>query len=290
MPIVVNTNLAALQTQRNLSLNNEGLAKSMERLASGLRINRASDDAAGMAISQRMTAQIRSFGQAERNTMDAISLAQVAEGAYSEASNILVRLRELAIESANGTFSSTDRLSIQAEADRLITELTGIANSAKFNNVTLMGTAAQAGNTIVFQVGTGTVGYTVSTTDQIGVALYALLATNFTSNNLDLTAVALTTASNAQAALTTLDTAINDLNTSRASLGAAQVALESRTRSQTIMVENLTAAQSRIRDVDVAKETFQLVRNQILVQAGASVLSQANQLPSLALTLLGGGR
>jgi len=290
MAIVVNTNLASLAAQRNLSDSSDLLSKSMERLASGLRINRAADDAAGMAISQRMTAQIRSFGQAERNTMDAVSLVQVAEGAYNEAANILIRLRELAIESANGTFSSTDRLSIQAEADRLITELTGIANSAKFNNVTLMGTAAQAGNTIVFQVGIGTVGYTVSTTDQIGVALYALLATNFTSSNLDLTSVAMTTASNAQAALATLDTAINDLNTSRASLGAAQVALESRTRSQTIMVENLSAAQSRIRDVDVAKETSELARNQILVQAGTSVLAQANQLPSLALTLLGGGR
>ena len=290
MAIVVNTNLASLQTQRNLARSSDSLSKSMERLASGLRLNRAVDDAAGMAISQRMSAQIRSFGQAERNTMDAVSLVQVAEGAYNEAANILIRLRELAIESANGTFSSTDRLSIQAEADRLITELTGIANSAKFNNVTLMGTAAQAGNTIVFQVGIGTVGYTVSTTDQIGVALYALLATNFTSSNLDLTSVAMTTASNAQAALATLDTAINDLNTSRASLGAAQVALESRTRSQTIMVENLSAAQSRIRDVDVAKETSELARNQILVQAGTSVLAQANQLPSLALTLLGGGR
>jgi flagellin len=286
MSIVVNTNLASLAAQRNLSDSTSLLSKSMERLASGMRINRAADDAAGMAISQRMSAQIRSFGQAERNTMDAISLVQVAEGAYNETGNILIRLRELSIESANGTFSSTDRLSIQAEADRLVSELTGIANSAKFNNVILLGTAAQAGNTIVFQVGISTIGYTVSSTDQFAVTLYALLATNFTSSNADLTALALTTASNAQIAISTLDTAINNMNNSRAQLGAAQVALESRTRSQTIMIENLTAAQSRIRDADVAKETSELVRNQILVQAGTAVLSQANQLPQLALSLL----
>jgi flagellin len=285
MAIIVNTNLASLVAQRNLGIASDDLSASMERLASGLRINHASDDAAGMAISQRMTMQIRSLAQAGRNAMDGISLVQVSEGAYNEVGNILIRLRELAVESANGVLSATDRSSLQTEADRLVVEITGIANSTQFNNVVLLSNSV--GNTIVFQVGIGTVGYTVAATDQISVTLFSLKASVFTSSNLDLTTLALTSASNAQASLSTLDTALTNLNSSRASLGAAQNDLESRSRNITISVENLSAARSRIIDVDVANETSQLVRSQILVQAGTSVLAQANQLPSLALTLLG---
>jgi flagellin len=285
MSIIVNTNLAALLTQRNLNQTSDALSRSMERLASGLRLNHAADDAAGMAIAQRMTAQIRSSVQANRNGMDGISLVQVAEGAYNEIGNIMIRLRELAVESANGTLSTTDRQSLQTEVDRLVQEITGIANAAQFNNVVLLSNSL--GNTIVFQVGIGTVSYTVAATDQISVTLFSLKASVFTSSNLDLTTLALTSASNAQASLTTLDTALTNLNSSRANLGAAQNDLESRVRNQAIAIENITAARSRIQDIDVAQETSELVRNQILVQAGTSVLSQANQLPSLALTLLG---
>jgi flagellin len=285
MAIIINTNLASLVAQRNLGIASDDLSASMERLASGLRINHASDDAAGMAISQRMTMQIRSLAQAGRNAMDGISLVQVSEGAYNEVGNILIRLRELAVESANGVLSATDRSSLQTEADRLVVEITGIANSTQFNNVVLLSNSV--GNTIVFQVGIGTVGYTVAATDQISVTLFSLKASVFTSSNLDLTTLALTSASNAQASLSTLDTALTNLNSSRASIGAAQNDLESRSRNITISVENLSAARSRIIDVDVANETSQLVRSQILVQAGTSVLAQANQLPSLALTLLG---
>jgi flagellin len=285
MAIIVNTNLASLVAQRNLGIASDDLSASMERLASGLRINHASDDAAGMAISQRMTMQIRSLAQAGRNAMDGISLVQVSEGAYNEVGNILIRLRELAVESANGVLSATDRSSLQTEADRLVVEITGIANSTQFNNVVLLSNSV--GNTIVFQVGIGTVGYTVAATDQISVTLFSLKASVFTSSNLDLTTLALTSASNAQASLSTLDTALTNLNSSRASIGAAQNDLESRSRNITISVENLSAARSRIIDVDVANETSQLVRSQILVQAGTSVLAQAIQLPSLALTLLG---
>jgi flagellin len=291
MPIVINTNLPSLQTQRNLANANEALSRSMERLASGLRINRATDDAAGMGLVLRMTGQIRSLGQASRNTMDGISLLQVAEGAFNEVGNILVRLRELAIQAANGTLSTADRNTLQVAADRLIQEISGIANSTQFNGVTLLNNSA--GNTIVFQVGIGTVSYTVAATDQIAVTLYSLTASSFTSSSLDLTSganqIVLTSASNALTALATLDTVINNLNQSRSVLGAAQNGLESRSRNQTITIENLMAARSRIQDVDVAKETSEMVRGQILVQAGTSVLAQANQLPSLALTLLGGG-
>jgi flagellin len=291
MGIIVNTNVASLVAQRNLAQASDALSLSMERLASGLRINHAADDAAGMALALRMTSQIRSLSQAGRNVMDGISLVQVAEGSYNEVGNILVRLRELAVESANGTLSTTDRTSLQTEADRLILEITGIANSTQFNGVVLLNNSAAGGNTIVFQVGMGTVSYTVSATDQISVVLYSLKSSAFTSSGTDLTSgasqIIITTASNAQAALTTLDTVITNLNSSRASLGAAQNDLESRSRNISISVENLTAARSRIQDVDVASETSELVRNQILVQAGTSVLAQANQLPSLALTLLG---
>jgi flagellin len=285
MAIIINTNLASLVAQRNLGIASDDLSASMERLASGLRINHAADDAAGMAISQRMTMQIRSLSQAGRNAMDGISLVQVGEGAYNEVGNILIRLRELAVESSNGVLSATDRSSLQTEADRLVVEITGIANSTQFNNVVLLNNSL--GNTVVFQVGIGTVGYSVAATDQISVVLFSLRASVFTSSGLDLTTLALTSASNAQASLSTLDTALTNLNSSRASLGAAQNDLESRSRNITISVENLSAARSRIIDVDVANETSQLVRSQILVQAGTSVLAQANQLPSLALTLLG---
>lgn len=286
MAIIVNTNIASLIAQRNLGLASEGLGKSMEKLASGLRINSAADDAAGMGLSLRMTGQIRSLGQASRNTMDGISLIQVAEGAYNEIGNILVRLRELAIQAANGTLSLADRQTLQVAADRLIREVSGIANSTQFNGVVLLNNAA--GNTVVLQVGIGTVGYTVSATDQIAVTLYSLIASSFTSSASDISTLAITSASNALVALSTLDTVITNLNSSRASLGAAQNGLESRSRNLTITIENLSAARSRILDVDVAQETSEMVRNQILVQAGTSVLAQANQLPSLALTLLGG--
>ncbi|MGH7766153.1 MAG: flagellin, partial [Candidatus Binatia bacterium] len=226
-----------------------------------------------------------------RNVMDGISLLQVAEGAFNEVGNILVRLRELAIQAANGVLSTADRQTLQVAADRLIQEISGIANSTQFNGVTLLNNSV--GNTIVLQVGIGTVSYTVAATDQIAVTLYSLTASSFTSSNMDLTSgvnqIVLTSASNALTAIATLDTVINNLNQSRSVLGAAQNGLESRSRNQTITIENLMAARSRIQDVDVAKETSEMVRGQILVQAGTSVLAQANQLPSLALTLLGGG-
>jgi len=291
MAIIVNTNIASLIAQRNLGLASEGLSKSMEKLASGLRINSAADDAAGMGLALRMTGQIRSLSQASRNVMDGISLIQVAEGAFNEVGNIMVRLRELATQAANGTLSTADRNTLQVAADRLIQEVSGIANSTPFNSVVLL--ANSAGNTIVFQVGMGTVAYSIAATDQIAVTLYSLKASSFTSSGSDLTTggaqqIVITSASNALQSITNLDTVITNLNSSRAALGAVQNGLESRSRNLTIAVENLLAARSRIQDVDVAQETSEMVRNQILVQAGTSVLAQANQLPSLALTLLGG--
>jgi len=254
-------------------------------LSSGQRINRAADDSAGLAISERFKAQIRSTNQAERNTLDGVSLIQTAEGSFNEINGILVRLRELAVQSSNGTLSSTDRDSISTESTQLVSEIDRISTTTKFNGIQLIGSTTGASVTFTFQVGTGT-----SSNDQIAVTLTQVKATAFGTTPVDLTASAtfsLTTASQAQAAIATLDTALSFANTVRSTLGAAQNRLEAAGRNLTVQAENYSAANSRIRDVDVAEETANLTRNQILSQAGASVLSQANQAPQLALSLLG---
>ena len=286
MPIVINTNVASLNAQRNLNNTQFGLSKSLERLSSGFRINRAGDDAAGLAISERFKAQIRSTSQASRNTLDGVSLVQVSEGAYNEISNILIRLRELAVQSANGTISSSDRTAIDTEYDQLTQEITRIANVVKFNNVQVL-----AGNSVTsaavsfsLQVGIGT-----TSNDTITVSIQPAKASVLGSASLDLTALTLTSASQSVDALTTIDSAIDAVNTSRAQLGAAQNRLEATSRNLAIAVENLSAANSRIRDVDVAQETAELARFQILSQAGAAVVAQANQVPALALPLLNNG-
>jgi flagellin len=284
MPIVINTNVASLNAQRNLNNTQFGLNKALERLSSGYRINRAGDDAAGLAISERFKAQIRSTSQASRNTLDGVSLVQVSEGAYNEVSNILIRLRELAVQSANGTISASDRTAIDTEYDQLTAEITRIANVVKFNNVqVLAGNSVSAAVSFSLQVGIGT-----TTNDTISVSIQPAKASVLGSAALDLTALTLTSASQSVDALTTIDSAIDAVNTSRAQLGAAQNRLEATSRNLAIAVENLSAANSRIRDVDVAQETAELARFQILSQAGAAVVAQANQVPALALTLLNG--
>jgi flagellin len=283
MAVVINTNVASLNAQRNLSNTQFGLNKALERLSSGFRINRAGDDAAGLAISERLKAQIRSTSQASRNTLDGVSLVQVSEGGYDEVSNILIRLRELAVQSANGTISSNDRDAIDTEYDQLTAEVTRIAGVVKFNNVEVLnGNSAGAAVSFVLQVGIGT-----TANDTITISINPLKATALGSAGLDLTALSLTSASGATDAITTLDTAIDAVNSSRATLGAVQNRLEATSRSLAISVENLSAANSRIRDVDVAQETAELARYQILVQAGVAIAAQANQVPSLALSLLG---
>ncbi|HXG51793.1 MAG TPA: flagellin [candidate division Zixibacteria bacterium] len=283
MAIVINTNVASLNAQRHLSNTQFGLAKSLERLSSGFRINRAGDDAAGLAISERLKAQIRSTNQASRNTLDGVSLVQVAEGGYDEVSNILIRLRELAVQSANGTISANDRGAIDTEYDQLTAEITRIAAVVKFNGVQVLnGDSSGAALSFSLQVGIGT-----TSNDTISISINPLKASALGSSSLDLTALSLTTASGATDAITTLDSAIDAVNSSRAALGAVQNRLEATSRSLAISVENLSAANSRIRDVDVAAETAELARYQILAQAGAAIAAQANQVPSLALSLLG---
>lgn len=271
MGLRVNTNIAALTAQRNLGAVTARLQGNFARLSSGLRIATASDDAAGLGISERMRSQIRSYGAASRNAQDGISLVQTAEGALGEASNILSRMRELAVQAANGTLSTTDRDTINTEVTSLISELDRIATTTNFNGVSLLdGT----GTTASIQVG-------INANETIDVSLQ-----DVTTTTLGVDSVATDSVANANLAITSIDSAIDDLNTSRGSLGASQNRLNSAFTSIQSARENLAASESRIRDVDVAQETADLTRNTILQQAAVSVLAQANVQPQLALRLL----
>ncbi len=238
-----------------------------------MRINSASDDAAGMAISARMSADIRSVGQAERNANDGVSMIQIAEGAMNEQQNIMGRLRELAVQGANGAISDTERAFIDGEHDQLIEEVQRISQVSEFNGFNMLGGDAGA---FAMQVGKD-----ATANDTIDVTFAATDSTTLGVNAMDFS-----TAAGASAALATIDAAIDTLSTSRADLGASQNRLEITVQNLRSEEENLTAANSRIRDVDVARETAALTRNQIMSQAGTAMLAQANQLPSMALSLL----
>ena len=272
MGLRVNTNIASLTAQRNLSQVTGRLQGNFARLSSGLRIATAADDAAGLGISERMRSQIRSYGAASRNAQDGISLVQTAEGALGEASNLLTRMRELAIQATNGTLSATDRATIDTEVGALIEELDRIAESATFNGVNLLDGSS---TTASIQVG-------INANETIDVTLQ-----DTTTATLGVDAVDTTTAANANTALGLIDTAIDTVNSARGSLGASQNRLNSAYSSILSARENLSAAESRIRDVDVAYETADMTRNSILQQAAVSVLQQANVQPQLALSLLG---
>jgi flagellin len=275
MGLYINTNVSSLEAQKNLYSNQAALQKSFNRLSSGLRINRASDDAAGLAISESLKSQIRSFTVAERNASDGISLAQTAEGSLGEIHNVLGRMRELAVQSSNGTLTSTDREFLQTEFTQLQEEIDRIQGSAKFNGRALIGATASA---ITFQVGLSAVA-----NDQISLTTGNVTLSTVTAS----ASVSGATTSSALAALATIDAAITSVSTARSKFGAAMNRLEVATSSIQTMRLNLDAANSRIRDVDVASETAALSRNQVLTQAGISVLAQANQLPQLAFGLLG---
>jgi flagellin len=271
MGLRVNTNVAAMTAQRNLAAVSSRLQGNFSRLSSGLRIATAADDAAGLGISERMRAQIRSFSVAGRNAQDGVSLAQTAEGALQETSNLLTRMRELAVQSANGTLTTTDRTTLDTEFQALVSEIGRISTQTTFNGVTLLdGTATS----LDVQVG-------INAGETITISLADATATTLGVQGLDVTSVA-----NANTALSALDAAIDSVSTARGSLGAAQNRLTSTISSITNTRENLSAAESRIRDVDVAIETSDLTRNSILQQAAVSVLAQANTQPQLALSLL----
>ncbi len=275
MALVLGTNVASLQSQKNLNKTQNALANSFNRLSSGFRINSAKDDAAGLAISESMQSQIRSFTVAERNANDGISMAQTAEGALGEITGILGRMRELAMQGANGSLSADDRSYLNTEFGQLKAEVKRIQDSTEFNGQALI---ASANSSVQFQVGLNN-----EPSDQISVSFGGLsLATLLAST----TTVSGTTASTSLSALGRIDGALKTVSTQRAKYGAAMNRLESTTSSLQTMRLNVSAANSRIRDVDVAEETATLSRNQVLSQAGAAVLSQANSSPQLALGLL----
>jgi flagellin len=275
MPIAIQTNMASLETQKNLNKTQIALSKSFNKLSSGYRVNSAADDAAGLAISESMKTQIRSYVVAERNANDAISMTTTAEASLGEMTNILGRMRELAMQGANGSMTSTDRGYLDTEFKALQGEMGRIQGSAKFNGKQLLSSTATV---IQFQIGLDN-----TASDQLsltfgGMGLTTLLTTA--------TNVAGATSGTSLTALGSIDAALTTISTSRARYGAAMNRLEITTSSIQTMRLNLSAANSRIRDVDVAEETAMLSKNQILSQSGAAVLSQANQLPQLALRLL----
>lgn len=271
MGLRVNTNIASLTAQRNLGTVSDRLSGNYSRLSSGLRIATAADDAAGLAISEKLRSQIRSFGVNARNAQDGISLVQTAEGALNEVSNQLGRLRELAVQASNGTLTTSDRTTLNVEYTALKDEITRIAGETEFNGVALLDNS----NALNIQVGLDS-GDTISVTN-VNVATVAAT----------LGGVADGTGVLAIAQLAVIDTAISSISSNRGSLGATQNRLQSAFASISNVRENLSAAESRIRDVDIASETADLTRNSILQQAATSVLGQANAQPQLALSLLG---
>jgi flagellin len=274
MGLRVNSNIASINAQRSLSQTTERLQANYRRLSTGLRISTAADDAAGLAISERFRAQIRSTNQAIRNAQDGISLTQTGEGALNEVSNILIRMRELAIQASNGTVSSQDRDTLNQEFSDLIDEIDRIAQSTTFNGVRLLdGT----GSTLTFQVGTGTA---------TGIDTIQLSTSDTLSSTLGLSSLDIGSTGVPSTAVDLVDSAINSVSRVRGQFGAVQNRLTATIANLQIQVENSSAAESRIRDVDVAIETASLTRNSILQQSAISILGQANTQPQAALQLL----
>nr|AFK73937.1 flagellin protein FliC5 [Candidatus Magnetococcus massalia]CRH07698.1 flagellin [Candidatus Magnetococcus massalia] len=273
MALYINTNVSSLNAQRKLADSTNSLSKTYERLSSGLRINGAADDAAGLSISTRMTAQIRGLNQASRNANDAISMIQTAEGALNETEAALQRMRELAVQASNETYTSSDRSDMQAELSQLISEIGRIATDTSFNGQNLLSAGFSATMLVGAYSGkTITVSITGAEAGDIGVSGLNISATTGTS---------------AMAAITTIDAAIDSVSDLRSKLGAYQNRFEAVISNLDNVSERTTQSKSRIMDADIAQETANLTRNAILQQAGTSILAQANQQPQLALSLLG---
>ena len=266
MSLRINSNVDAVQAHRHLSATSDAISQSMERLSSGLRINKAADDAAGLGISEKMRSQIRGLAQAQRNIQDGVSMVQTAEGNLDEVHSILQRIRELAVEYRNGSLSTAGKGAIQSEVDQLSAEITRIGNAAVFNGVSLLSG-------------------TTSVTFQVGANDNETIAISF--SNLA-TAVGTAYSNMATASLAAIDAAVDAVSAMRSGLGAVQNRLEHALSVTGIYQENLTSAESRIRDVDMAEEMVTLTKNQILQQAGTAMLAQANQAPQSVLSLLRG--
>jgi len=275
MAQTINTNVMSLNAQRNLTTTKASMATAVQRLSSGLRVNSSKDDAAGLAIATRMDATSRGYNVAMRNAQDAISLSQTAEGAIGQVTDALQRMRELAVQSANGTNNSGDRVNLDAEFQQLGSEVARVISSASFNGATLLN---GSNVTFAFQVGAGT-----ATADTISVSSANLSTLSSTTTGLSVSGG---TSGNSVSAIGSIDTLLDTLNTERAKIGATQNRFESVISSLQISSENIQASKGRIMDADYAAETANLTRVQILQQAGTAMLSQANQAPQSVLSLL----
>ncbi len=275
MGLRINQNAAAVNSYRNLNVTDGQMSKSLEKLSSGFRINRAADDAAGLAISEKLRGQVRGLDAASANAQNAISLIQTAEGALNETTAILQRMRELTVQAANGTNVDADRSAIKTEIDQLSAEITRIAGTTEFNTQKLInGDKTAAG--LTFQIGANA-GQVLNVT--IGDMDAAALSVGSGS-------LIVTNAGTASTTLAAIDTAISTVSSQRASLGAVQNRLEHTVKNLNVASENLAASESRIRDTDMAKEMMSFTRSQILTQAGTAMLAQANQAPQGVLSLL----
>lgn len=277
MAMTINTNVSALNTQRALAKSEGSLTTSIQRLSSGLRINSAKDDAAGLAISERITTQVKAFTVAERNASDALSFMQVADGAAEGIGNNLQRMRELAVQAANGSLNSGDRDNLQVEFAALGAEIGRLSQATKFNNIALVNSGA---TTFTFQVGSGT-----TSNDQITVSTVDMRASTFSIDSATI-GIAGSSGTAALDAIGNLDCSINTVTTMRARFGSALNRTEAVISGLQIAIENQTAARGRVLDADFAAETANLTRVQILQQAGTAMLAQANQRPQNVLSLL----
>ena len=270
MSLSVQTNIAAMNAHRNLVNTSNQISQSMERLCSGYRINKASDDAAGLAISEKLTSQVGGLGQAQRNAQDAVSLVQTGEGSMSEVQSMLQRVRDLAVQYNNGTLAASDKAAITGEVAQLCAEVSRIASQTKFNGISLL----TGGGAITFQVG-------ADDGETISINARKL----FGSTGSDINSAIFSFGSTVT--LASIDTAINAVSTARANFGAVQNRLDHTLNNLTNYEENLSASQSQIKDVDMASEMVNFTKLQILQQAGTSMLAQANQQPQSVLKLLG---
>ena len=286
MPQTINTNLVSLNAQRNLSTSQSQLSTAMQRLSSGLRVNSAKDDAAGLAIAERMNTQVRGMNVAMRNANDGISMAQVGEGALGKISDLLQRMRELSVQSANGTNTPADRVSLNQEFVQLAQEATRTLGGTQFNGQNILAST----NNSLFQIGANN----NTSIDQLTVTAFNWAANTSITNSLGSAVIAgtevptqqITSITTAQAAIATIDTAIDAVNSQRATFGAVQNRFENVVATLMVSTETQSAARSRIMDADYAAETANLSRAQILQQAGNAMVAQANQLPQQVLALL----
>ena len=275
MGLRIYNNVEAANAHRNLSATNMAVSKAMERLSSGLRINRAADDAAGLAVSEVMRAQIRGMNVASRNSQDGISLVQVADGALGTAQDMLQRVRDLAVQAANGTLTDSQRANLDKEVQNILAEINKVGTDTDFNGIKILaGSVATAASAITLQVGANgsqTIAFTIGTVS---------------TSDLGISGIAVSSQASASAAIASIDAALSTLSTSRANMGSIQNRLEQTINRLGVTAENLQAAESRIRDADMAEEMIRFTKHQILQQSGTAMLAQANQAPQSVLQLL----